>query len=57
MNVLWNLSQAFNYTALIHAVNMNKVKIVELLLKNEGIDVNIKDILNQKKKIIYEIQI
>ena len=48
LNDLWNLTRTFNWTALIIAtINCHK-EIVELLLKQEGIDINSKDILNQK---------
>lgn len=35
-------------TALMHAVKNNQIEIVELLLKQKGIDIDAKDILNQK---------
>ena len=47
-NDLWNLTQIFNWTALIFAVVNNEKEIVEILLKQEGININIQDILNQK---------
>ena len=47
-NDLWDLIEAFNDTALIFAAWRGHTKIVEMLLKQKDIDVNIKDILNQK---------
>ena len=48
MNFLWNLTSTFNSTALILSMFCDKNEIVELLLRQEGIDTNIQDILNQK---------
>ena len=48
LNYLWNLTRTFNNTALILAANNVHKEIVELLLRQEGIDINIQDILNQK---------
>lgn len=38
----------YDNTALIYAAKYGYKEIVELLLKQEGIDINIKNILNQK---------
>ena len=48
LNYLWNLTRTFNYTALIWAVFKGDKEIVELLISQEGIDINIQDILDQK---------
>ena len=48
LNGLWNLTQTFNNTALIYATRYNYKEIVELLLRQEGIDINTQDILNSK---------
>ena len=48
LNFLWNLTRTFNSTALMCAVRGGHKEIVELLLRQEGINVNIQDILNQK---------
>ena len=48
LDSLWNLAQIFNGTALIYAASNGHKEIVELLLRQEGIDVNIQDILNQR---------
>lgn len=48
MNDLWNLNPTFNQTALIIAVEKKYKDIAELLLRHEGINVNKKDILNQR---------
>ena len=48
LNYLWNLNQTFNKTALIHATEEGHEEIVELLISQEGIDINMKDILKQK---------
>ena len=42
MNDLWNL------TALILTAEEGHKEIVELLIRQKGIDINIQDILNQK---------
>ena len=47
LNDFWDFLLTFNETALICAVSEGKTEIVELLLKQEGIDINMKDILNQ----------
>ena len=52
LNVLWNLIRAFNKAALIHAVINGNKEIVELLLRQENIDINIRDILNHQIFII-----
>ncbi len=54
MNYLWNLTGTFNDTALILAVKEGHKEIVELLIRQEGIDINIQGIINQN---IHEIQI
>ena len=54
LNYLWNLTRTFNDTALILAAKEGHKEIVELLLRQEGIDINIQDILNQN---IHNIQI
>ena len=48
LNYLWNLTRTFNNTALIYAARYGHKEIVELLISQEGIDINIQDILNQK---------
>ena len=48
MDDLWNLNRTFNKTALIIAAYEGYKEIAELLIRHEGIDVNIQDILNQK---------
>ena len=48
LNSLWNFTPTFNETALICAAWRGHKEIVELLLRQEGIDINIQDILNQK---------
>ena len=48
LNYLWNLTRTFNDTALIWAAMEGHKEIVELLISQEGIDINIQDILNQK---------
>ena len=48
LNDLWNLTQVFNWMALMIAAYEVYTDIVELLLRQEGIDVNSKDIWNQK---------
>ena len=48
LNYLWNLTRTFNSTALIYAAIRGHKEIVELLIRQEGIDINIQDILNQK---------
>ena len=42
------MNETFYITALMSAVIKDHIEIVELLLKQEGIDINMKDILNQK---------
>ena len=44
----WDLTRLFNMTALIIATLFGQTEIVELLLEQEGIDINIKDIWNQE---------
>ena len=46
MNDLWNFNQIINCTPLILAANDNRIEIADLLLKQEGIDINSIDILN-----------
>ena len=48
LKYLWNLTRIFNWTALICAAYKGHKEIVELLIRQEGIDINIQDILNQK---------
>ena len=48
LNDLWDLTRTFNYTALICAANKGHKEIVELLISQEGIDINIQHILDQK---------
>lgn len=43
LNDLWSLTWTFNFTPLIHASKYGYKEIVELLLKQEGIDVNIRN--------------
>ena len=47
-NNLWNLSLGINKTALILAALEGNKEIVELLLRQKDIDINLKDITNQK---------
>ena len=47
LNDSWNLTQTFNMTILINAAANGNKEIVELLLRQERVDVNMKDILNQ----------
>ena len=54
LNDLWNLTRTFNRTALIYAAWKGRKEIVELLIRQEGIDINIQGILNQN---IHDIQI
>ena len=54
MNDLWNLTRTFNDTALTLAAERGHKEIVELLIRQEGIDINIQGILNQN---IHNIQI
>ena len=54
MNDLWNLTQTFNWPVLFFAANDGHVKMVELLLRQEGIDINDQDILNQKTFIKFK---
>ena len=48
LNDLQNLTRAFNNIALICAAKRGHKEIVEILLKQEGININSKNILNQK---------
>ena len=48
LNYLWNLTRTFNRTGLICAAYEGHKEIVELLIRQEGIDINIQDILNRK---------
>ena len=48
LNDLWNLTQTFNWTALIWAAIKDHKEIIELLIRQEDIDINMKDILNRK---------
>ena len=48
MNDLWYLTRKFNYAALIWAAIEGHKEIVELLIRQEFIDINIQDIFNQK---------
>lgn len=48
MNDLWNFNQIINHTPLILAAYHNRIEIADLLLKQEGIDINSFDILNQE---------
>ena len=54
LKYLQNLTRTFNYTALIYASRDGYKEIVELLIRQEGIDINKKNILNQN---IHDIQI
>ena len=54
LKYLWNLTRIFNWTALICAIVEGHKEIVELLIRQEGIDINIKNVLN---KNIHFIQI
>lgn len=44
--ILWNSNETFNDSALIEAARNGYIGIVDLLLRSESIDVNIKNILN-----------
>ena len=44
INYLWNLIQKFNYTPLIYDVNRGHIEIVDLLLTQEDININSKEI-------------
>ena len=46
LNYLWNLTRTFNSTSLIYAESNGYKEIVELFIRQEGIDINIQDILN-----------
>ena len=46
--IYWSLTRTFNDTALIHAAEKGHKEIVELLISQEGIDINSQNILNQK---------
>ena len=48
LKYLWNLTRTFNCTAFIYAAKEGHKEIVELLMRQESIDINIKDILNRK---------
>ena len=54
MNNFWNLTQTFNDTALFSAAEKGHTEIVEILLNQEDIDINMKDILNKKTIIIFK---
>lgn len=43
-NYLWNPTLLFNYTALMHASENGNIKIVQLLLSYDNIDINIQNI-------------
>ena len=44
----WNLTRTFDWTALIVAAEEGNTEIVKLLIRQEGIDINIQDISNKK---------
>lgn len=44
--ILWDSNGTFNNSALIEAAINGYIDIVDLLLRQESIDVNIKNILN-----------
>ena len=48
LNDLWNLTRTFNCTALIWAAIKGHKEIVELLIRQEGIDIYMRSILKQK---------
>lgn len=48
LNDLWNSTHTFNFTALILATIRCHKGIVKLLIRLEGIELSIHDILNQK---------
>ena len=50
----WNLSRIFNMTALILAAINGYKEIVELLIRQENIDINMTDIMNHKHFIKFE---
>ena len=54
LNDLWNLTQTFHDTALIRAAQNGHEEIVELLIKQKGINISIQDILNQKAFIVFK---
>lgn len=43
------LQKHFNWTALMHAIFKDCEEIIELLLRKEGIDINIASIIKSKK--------
>ena len=51
MNDLWILTETLNYTALILAASVGYKEIVELLMRQNDIDINIKPILNLKHSL------
>lgn len=46
----------FNNASLLSAVTNGHIEIVQLLLKEDGIDINFKNILNPKKISLYSNQ-
>ena len=59
LNDLWDLYWIFNDSALLFAAKEGHVEIVQELISREDIDINIKNILNNKKKvfIIFKCQL
>ena len=55
MNVLWNLIQTFDMRALNFAAKKGYKEIVEMLLRQEDIDINAQEILNHKKFMKFRI--
>ena len=48
LKYLWDLTRTFNSTALILAALKGHKEIVELLIRQKGININIQEILNRK---------
>ena len=48
LNDLWNFTPTFNKTAFFQAASGGHKETVEILLKQEGIDINMKSVLNQQ---------
>ena len=48
LNGLWNLIRLFNTMAFYCAAIFGHIEITEILLRQEGVDINNQNILNQK---------
>ena len=53
LNDLWNLTRTFNKAALIIAASNYNKGIVELLIRQEDVNINIQRILNQKQRNLW----